>query len=114
MTEKQIQPRPCGLCGQDCRPVLDGLFDDRFGAPGAYEVMACPRCGLEQTWPRPLEQTFQELYQRFYNAGMAPGSAYRGLREWFMSSGLYRLWLRWDGDIGFHGRRGRGRLLDVG
>jgi SAM-dependent methyltransferase len=49
-----------------------------------------------------------------YNAGLAPGTAYTGLRERFFTSGLYRLWLKWDGDISFHLRQGRGRLLDVG
>jgi len=102
------------MCGRACRVVLDGLFDDRFGAPGAYAILKCPACGLEQTWPRPPEVELQELYERFYNAGIDPGGAYRGLRERFFASGLYRLWLRWDGDMGFHGRRGAGRLLDVG
>ena len=91
-----------------------GLFDDRFGAPGTYAILQCANCGLEQTWPRPSEGELKELYERFYNAGVKPDSAYRGLRERFLASGLYRLWLRWDGDMSFHGRRGAGRLLDVG
>ena len=94
--------------------VLDGLSDDRFGAPGAYAILQCTNCGLEQTWPRPAEGELKELYEKFYNAGIKPDSAYRGLRERFFTSGLYRLWLGWDGDMSFHGRRGAGRLLDVG
>jgi 2-polyprenyl-3-methyl-5-hydroxy-6-metoxy-1,4-benzoquinol methylase len=106
--------RACGICGQRCQLRLDGLFDDRFGAPGTFAIVECAGCGLEQTWPRPSEDELKELYERFYNAGIRPGSAYRGLRERFFTSGLYRLWLKWDGDMGFHGRRGAGRLLDVG
>jgi SAM-dependent methyltransferase len=106
--------RPCGICGQKCRVILDGLFDDRFGAPGTYAILRCANCGQEQTWPRPSEGELKELYESFYNAGINPGSAYRGLREGFFASGLYRLWLRWDGDMSFHGRQGAGRLLDVG
>jgi SAM-dependent methyltransferase len=106
--------RPCGICGQQCRVILDGLFDDRFGAPGTYAIRRCAHCGQEQTWPRPSPVDLKELYERFYNAGINPGSAYRGLRERFFASGLYRLWLRWDGDMSFHSRRGAGRLLDVG
>jgi SAM-dependent methyltransferase len=108
------QAPACPLCGRRCRPVLEGLFDDRFGAPGTFAIMACVGCGLEQTWPRPSEDELQTLYERFYNAGIRPDSAYRDLRERFFTSGLYRLWLRWDGDMAFHGRRGAGRLLDVG
>ena len=106
--------RPCGMCGQACRVRLEGLFDDRFGAPGAYAILQCTDCGQEQTWPRPAEPELKALYERFYNAGVEPDSFYRGLRERFFASGLYRLWLSWDGDLGFHGRRGAGRLLDVG
>jgi SAM-dependent methyltransferase len=113
----EIRPnanQPCGVCGQDCRVLLDGLFDDRFGAPGVNAIVQCIQCGLEQTRPRPSAAELKELYERFYNAGVKPDSAYRGLRERFLASGLYRLWLKWDGDMGFHGRRGTGRLLDVG
>jgi SAM-dependent methyltransferase len=106
--------RPCGICGHKCRVILEGLFDDRFGAPGSFAIVACPHCGLEQTWPRPPEGELKDLYERFYNTGINPGSVYRDLRERFFTSGLYHLWLRWDGDMSFHGRRGGGRLLDLG
>jgi SAM-dependent methyltransferase len=114
MGEPLHQHRPCGICGRQCRVLLEGLRDDRFGAPGAYAILQCPGCGLEQTWPRPPEPRLKELYEQFYNTGIPPDSAYRRLRERFFGSGLYRLWLAWDGDMSFHGRRGAGRLLDVG
>jgi 2-polyprenyl-3-methyl-5-hydroxy-6-metoxy-1,4-benzoquinol methylase len=114
MTTLPNDNRVCGICGQPCRVRLDGLFDGRFGAPGSFAVAECSGCGLEQTWPRPGAEELKGLYERFYNAGIRPDSAYRGLRERFFTSGLYRLWLAWDGDMGFHGRRGCGRLLDVG
>jgi SAM-dependent methyltransferase len=104
----------CLICGQDCRVVLSGLQDDRFGAPGAYDILRCSNCGLEQTWPRPPAWELRELYEIFYNAGVEPGSAYQSLRERFLASGWYRLWLHWDGDMSFHLRRGLGRLLDLG
>lgn len=106
--------KSCLMCGQTCRPVLEGLFDARFGAPGVFAIVRCARCGLEQTWPRPSEGELKGLYERFYNAGVKPDSAYGSLRERFLAAGLYRLWLKWDGDMSFHARRGAGRLLDVG
>jgi hypothetical protein len=45
----------CGICGHETQPKLDCLYDDRFGAPGAFAIVQCTNCGLEQTWPRPLE-----------------------------------------------------------
>jgi SAM-dependent methyltransferase len=106
--------RRCGHCGHGAETVLDGLSDDRFGAPGTFAILQCAACGLVQTWPRPGEGELKELYEKYYNAGIKPDSTYRGLRERFFTSSLYRLWLRWDGDMSFHGRRGTGRLLDVG
>jgi 2-polyprenyl-3-methyl-5-hydroxy-6-metoxy-1,4-benzoquinol methylase len=105
---------PCLLCGRERRPVLTGLYDHRFGAPGAYDIVRCQVCGLEQTWPRPAEAELKELYERYYNYGGEEGTAYTAMRERFMASGLYRLWLRADGDVAFHLRPGAGRLLDVG
>jgi SAM-dependent methyltransferase len=104
----------CPLCGSGGRRIMNGLFDDRFGAPGLYAVWRCRGCGLEQTWPRHTEKELGELYERYYNAGMPAQGTYGRLRERFFASGLYRLWLRWDGDISFHLRDGSGRLLDVG
>ena len=104
---------PCYLCGRSCLPSVTGLFDDRFGTSGIYDLMRCRHCGLEQTWPRPGESELKDLYEQFYNWGGGE-TFYRKMRDWFLFSAWYRLWLRWDGDIAFHLRQGRGRLLDVG
>ncbi len=42
------------------------------------------------------------------------GTTYTRLRARFLASGVYRLWLALDGDISFHARPGRGRLIDIG
>jgi len=104
----------CRLCGSSCLPVLIGLFDDRFGAPGLFDIVKCQKCGLEQTTPQPTIDQLKDLYERFYNFGGEVDTAYTRIREWFLTSPLYRLWLKWDGDISFHLRQGTGRLLDVG
>ncbi|MGA7576858.1 MAG: class I SAM-dependent methyltransferase [Desulfobaccales bacterium] len=114
MNTASADPRKCWLCGEVCQVLGGGLRDQRFGAPGTYEILTCPRCGLEQTHPRPTGPELKDLYERFYNAGAEPGSAYQSVRERFLASGWYRLWLRWDGDPAFHQRRGAGRLLDLG
>lgn len=115
MVSPQTEPPPrCLICGQSCRPVLTGLWDDRYGAPGTYDVVQCRSCGLEQTWPQPRESELAALYEKFYNRGGGGETVYTKIRERFLLSSLYRVWLRWDGDVSFHLRRGRGRLLDVG
>ncbi|MGB7912380.1 MAG: class I SAM-dependent methyltransferase [Desulfobaccales bacterium] len=114
MKSASADPWKCWLCGEVCQVLGGGLRDQRFGAPGTYEILTCPRCGWEQTHPRPTGPELKDLYERFYNAGAEPGSAYQSMRERFLTSGWYRLWLRWDGDPSYHQRRGAGRLLDLG
>jgi SAM-dependent methyltransferase len=114
MKDQIIKGLTCVMCGDACKAVLKGLFDNRYGSPGAYDIFKCGRCSLEQTWPRPPEAELKLLYEEFYNWGGQEDSLYYKIRERFLNSGLYRLWLKWDGDLAFHLRLGRGRLLDVG
>jgi SAM-dependent methyltransferase len=64
--------------------------------------------------PAPTSAELSTLYESHYNFGGEKDTVYTNLREWFLSSFLYRLWIRLDGDISFHARTGKGRLLDVG
>jgi SAM-dependent methyltransferase len=104
----------CILCGSSLKQILSGLSDTRFGTSGSYEIRQCGRCGLEQTWPVPSLAELKKLYEAQYNFGGETGTLYTSLREWFMMSFLYRLWIRLDGDISFHSRSGPGRLIDIG
>jgi SAM-dependent methyltransferase len=104
----------CLLCGSALERILSGLSDTRFGTPGSYEIRRCGHCGFEQTWPVPSLADLKKLYEAQYNFGGETGTFYTRLREWFLMSPLYRLWIRLDGDISFHSRSGSGRLIDIG
>jgi 2-polyprenyl-3-methyl-5-hydroxy-6-metoxy-1,4-benzoquinol methylase len=104
----------CFFCGAELQQSVTGLFDTRFGIDGIYGVALCHQCGLEQITPVPTVAELKNLYESHYNFGGEKGTPYTNLRERFLSSALYRLWIRLDGDISFHGRVGEGRLLDVG
>lgn len=115
------QPEPgareavaCILCGAALKKGLGGLFDTRFGLDGSYDVSLCQSCGLEQTSPIPTLPELKALYESHYNFGGEKDTLYTNLRAWFYSSFLYRLWIRLDGDLSFHGRKGTGCLLDIG
>ena len=105
---------PCVLCGSPTARVLDRMYDNRFGAPGSWEIRRCTACGLEQTAPLPSAAELKALYEKHYNFGGECGTAYTDRRERFVQSPLYRLLLRLDGDISFHAERGHGRLIDIG
>jgi 2-polyprenyl-3-methyl-5-hydroxy-6-metoxy-1,4-benzoquinol methylase len=109
----QASPK-CVLCGAEVKPSLNGVFDVRFGVPGSWQIGTCSACNLEQTFPLLDLPALQALYEGHYNFGGEKDTVYDRLRERFLASGAYALWLRLDGDVSFHGRRGRGRLLDVG
>lgn len=108
MTEK------CLTCRQPVEIIQDGLFDTRFGIESLYSIAKCSSCGLEQTVPVPSPEELKRLYEDHYNFSGEKRTAYTRLREVFLFSPLYRLWLLLDGDISFHGRKGKGRLLDIG
>jgi len=104
----------CLVCGEQTHEVLAHVVDNRLGVPGEFAIHECPKCGLEQTLPRPLPDVLKQLYEIYYNFGGERGTKYTRMREWFFESRIYRAWLAADGDGSFHARRGRGRLLDVG
>jgi SAM-dependent methyltransferase len=104
----------CILCGASLGVRVAGLFDTRFGTPGSYEIHRCVRCAFEQTFPLPTLAELTELYKMHYNFGGERDTLYTKLRERFLFSFAYRLWVWIDGDVAFHRRRGVGRLLDIG
>jgi SAM-dependent methyltransferase len=104
----------CLLCGSSLELILTGLSDNRLGTPGTYEIRKCVHCGLEQASPLPTLSELTNLYEVHYNFGGEKGTAYTRLRDWFLASHIYRLWLLVDGDNSFYTCKGAGRLLDVG
>jgi 2-polyprenyl-3-methyl-5-hydroxy-6-metoxy-1,4-benzoquinol methylase len=104
----------CIVCAGPLDESVGELFDTRFGIDGSYEARRCSRCGLEQLSPLPTTAEIKRLYESYYNFSGEKGTLYTGLRKWFFSSPLFRLWVRLDGDTAFHTRRGKGRLLDIG
>ena len=104
----------CLICGRELKPALTRLFDDRYHSPGTYDILQCCQCGLMQTWPQPNAREIEEIYKRYYNCDCEKTGAYAIIRRRFISSLWYRPWLKLDGDICFHLRQGKGRLLDIG
>lgn len=104
----------CLLCGERATASVEGIFDTRFGIGNSYNISICDKCALEQTVPVPSSQELKALYEKYYNFGGEKDTIYTRLRELFLFSFFYRLWIAIDGDISFHGDRGSGRLLDVG
>jgi 2-polyprenyl-3-methyl-5-hydroxy-6-metoxy-1,4-benzoquinol methylase len=104
----------CLVCANPLKVSVTNLTDNRLGTPGAWEIRQCIRCGFEQTAPMPTQEELTALYEAHYNFGGQTDTFYTRLRDEFQFSSAYRLWTKIDGDVAFHHRRGRGRLLDIG
>jgi SAM-dependent methyltransferase len=104
----------CITCGASLDQHVISVFDTRFGIEGDYEIWRCSKCGLEQIFPVPVPSQLKALYETYYNFGGESGTVYTRLRQNFFASPLYRLWIWLDGDISFHGRKGVGKLIDIG
>lgn len=105
----------CVVCGGVTDTTGPEIVDLRFGVPGTYQVARCRSCGVEQTAPRLDTAELIATYERYYNFRSGDEANYARRRSAAVRSGLYRWWLRLDGDISFVLEAGRGRrLLDVG
>jgi SAM-dependent methyltransferase len=104
----------CLFCGREINRFKTGISDTRFGLSTSYDIVYCPSCKLGQTTPLPSPKGLRALYEKYYNFGGEHGTCYTQLRERFLFSPLYRLWLAIDGDISFYTLKGTGKLIDIG
>ncbi len=60
-------PHPnCDLCGTEGQTLLDGVADQSGNAPGRWQLLSCPRCGLIWLNPRPERNEIGKLYPESY------------------------------------------------
>ena len=106
--------KPCVSCGSSTVLLHRDLFDTRFGIERRLDARRCMDCGWAFSDPIPTAVELTALYRDHYNFAGAKTSRYDALRDAFFASPAYALWTRFDSDISFHARRGRGRLLEIG
>ena len=84
-TPWQLEEVPCDYCGSREADVLLAGRDRAHGLPGEFNVVACRRCGLARTNPRPTLESLAAAYPAAYPehqlGGRAP-AAPQGLLRW--------------------------------
>jgi 2-polyprenyl-3-methyl-5-hydroxy-6-metoxy-1,4-benzoquinol methylase len=110
----KAESQSCLLCCHKLSINIDNVFDTRFGIHKGFGIAKCLSCDLEHTVPILTPKELKKLYEEYYNFGGEKGTFYTRVRQQILSSTAYRLWIYADGDICFHGRKGSGRLLDIG
>jgi 2-polyprenyl-3-methyl-5-hydroxy-6-metoxy-1,4-benzoquinol methylase len=81
----QLEEVPCDYCGSREAEVLLRGRDRAHGMPGEFNVVACRRCGLARTSPRPTLASLAAAYPDEYPEHQAAGRGARapqGLRRW--------------------------------
>jgi 2-polyprenyl-3-methyl-5-hydroxy-6-metoxy-1,4-benzoquinol methylase len=75
---------------------MSALFDDRYGAPGRYDLFRCPDCGQGKTVPGMSEKDLPLLYSTYYprrkmdskevltQVSLQPCSPRERVRRWFL------------------------------
>jgi 2-polyprenyl-3-methyl-5-hydroxy-6-metoxy-1,4-benzoquinol methylase len=132
----QFEGVPCDYCGSTDADLLLTGRDWLHGLPGEFRVVACRRCGLARTSPRPTLESLPTAYPEDYVAFGAPCIgvlAPRGLLRWalvnyrgyplgrpwpallrMLAAPLGGLFFRHRQRIGYFHWAGEGRLLDFG
>jgi 2-polyprenyl-3-methyl-5-hydroxy-6-metoxy-1,4-benzoquinol methylase len=93
-----MNSRRCAICRSACRPCLTGLYDDRYGFPGRFDLQECGECGHRQLDAHFTDGDLVKLYSEHYPrrastaADFAPHRETTGLRAWLNGdrSGAYR------------------------
>lgn len=84
----------CPACRADMHKYREGMFDDRYGYPGLFALMACSRCGQLETNPPLDEDALPSLYGNYYprssidvgglvNQVGQPGGIRARIRRWW-------------------------------
>ena len=87
--EEQPEAAPsCPICGAASRVVLRGMYDDRYGYPGMFEVVRCTGCGHAHIPATFDAETLGKLYTDYYPRASFRLEDYRipqearGFRAW--------------------------------
>ena len=105
----------CKICQQPTTLWFEGIFDDRYGYPGLYNIYHCNQCGFAQLAPEPTAEQMAAMYTSHYpRHNVTPEqvqqqAAYHGTLK-------QRIWKWWMGDtnISYHAVTPGDRTLDIG
>jgi SAM-dependent methyltransferase len=102
--------RRCVLCDGSCELRLAGLYDDRHGYPGRFDLLECAGCGHRQLDAAFSDTELARLYREYYPRRDAPAADITPQPE---TAGL-RAWLDGDRSLAFRWVPRNVRVLDVG
>ena len=56
----------CKICNGKTKIKYEGLYDDRHGYPGKFDLLECTNCGFMQTVPELNKDQISNIYSKYY------------------------------------------------
>lgn len=105
----------CKICSGESKQLYSGLFDDRYGYPGTFDLYQCAACGFAQSTPELSSAELHQLYTDYYPRKTITVDTVRQAST-FRPGMLFRVktWLQGNSNVcHYHVNPGE-RVLDVG
>ncbi len=105
----------CKICQSDMKLHLGGVYDDRHGYPGRFDIYRCPRCGFFSLSPEPTGPELDNLYTNYYpRKGLEPDQVLDTVTQLANSKDRFLTWLHGTNNCcHFYAKQGT-RVLDYG
>ncbi len=105
----------CVVCVEKMELWYGGMFDDRYGVPGFYDLLRCVTCGLVRTSPALREDALPGLYARYYpRKNIDIASLSKQLNDSVSVIGWFRIWLSGADNQGHYYALPGMKVLDYG
>jgi 2-polyprenyl-3-methyl-5-hydroxy-6-metoxy-1,4-benzoquinol methylase len=105
----------CKICKGKVELYQNGLFDDRYGYPGKFNVFVCNSCGFGQLEPQLKDSELSDLYTNYYPRQNITAQSIKDSARF--KKGIFASIRRWfDGASGVchYYPESKKRVLDVG
>ena len=105
----------CKICSLKMEVFIEGIFDNRHGYPGRFDIYRCKNCGFYSTYPQPTNQELDRLYTDYYpRSGLNPDQVKASATQLKTPKDKLAIWLNGTGNsCHFHAMPGM-RVLDYG
>lgn len=102
----------CSVCGSNDYFLKKSLFDDRYGAPGKFDVVFCKHCSFGKTIPSLKDTEIPTFYSKYYPLKeMSP----ENVKDSVDNSSSFKKWLLGVDNIAHQYANGVGKkVLDIG
>jgi len=100
----------CPICTSATHLMYDGMYDDRYGYPGAFELLACASCGHRHIDAIFTPEQLGVLYSEYYPRSSMSVDDYAPYPE----VGGFSSWFKGERCSAYHWVPKNVRILDIG